>query len=47
MIKSMVYTVIDMIDIFVHDDLGNIISFVCLFGTILALFFFFRRGTGW
>ena len=47
MVNTIVYTVIDMLDVFINDTLGNVISYVCLLGTILALFFLFRRGTGW
>lgn len=47
MVNTVVYSVIDLINAFLNDSLGNLIAYVCLLGTVLALFFMFRRGTGW
>lgn len=47
MINTIIYSVIDLIEVFLADSFGSIFSYVCLLGTILALFFMFRRGTGW
>lgn len=47
MVNTIIYTVIYMLDAYLSDSLGNILAYVCLLGTVLALFYMFRRGTGW
>lgn len=47
MVNTVVYSVILMIEAFVNDSFGSLISYVCLLGTVLALFYIFRKGTGY
>lgn len=46
MVYTMVYAVMDLIDVFCADSLGNVIVEVCVMGACVALFRVFRRGAG-
>lgn len=46
MVYTMVHSVRDLIYAFINDDVGGIITSLCVMGACIALFRIFRRGAG-
>lgn len=46
MSSAMVYVVEDLIYAFISDDLGQVVTSVCILGACIALFRVLRRGAG-
>lgn len=46
MVYTMVRSVEDLINAFIADDLGGIITSICVMGACIALFRILRRGAG-
>lgn len=46
MAYTLVHAVRDLIYAFIADDLGELITAICVLGVCLAMFFLLRRGAG-
>lgn len=46
MIDQVISSVFGLIDAYLADSLGSLFAYVCLLGSVLALFQLFRRGSG-